>query len=90
MPNFKITPAVIEYEKRGWEPPAEIEGYERDPENKWRFLSIWPTCKFRLPGFLSLMCGKIKARPRCGCQGCPFFSKIVSLEDCRTCTFKGE
>lgn len=81
---------LIEYEKKGWEPPAEIQGYQRDPENKWRFLSIWPKCKFRLPGFTSLMCGKIKARPRCGCLGCPLVSQIVTLEDCQKCTLKVE
>jgi hypothetical protein len=40
---------TIVYDKTDddWEPPRSIDGYLRDPDNKWHFTPLWPPCIFR-------------------------------------------
>ena len=40
---------AITYPKReeDWEPPQNINGYVRDPNNAWRFLPLWLPCALR-------------------------------------------
>jgi hypothetical protein len=74
-----LNDGTIIYKKVGWEPPLNIDGYERDKENRWVFHPLWPECDTRnaeaiLAG--SCQCLQIKMT----CDGQP-----VSLERCQEC-----
>jgi hypothetical protein len=43
----QISDGFILYEKESWEPPRDIEGYKRDPNNPFCFYSLWPDCLSR-------------------------------------------
>ena len=75
----------ITYPKKGWEPPPEIEGYTRDPRNKWRFIRKWLPCKSRQETKLTKPCGAIQIVALCECKGCPMYSLTVRAVDCEAC-----
>ncbi len=79
---------MIIYPKRGWEPPPDIEGYERDPNDLWRFKCVWPACKFRHTVQVMRQCGSIDFDTNCQCKQCPLYRTEVKLTDCRSCEFK--
>lgn len=78
----------IMYPKRGWEPPPPIEGYERDPGNKWKFLPLWPLCGFRQRVMVTKPCGAVNVKMVCKCKDCPLFQHDITLSNCEGCTFK--
>ena len=59
-PIFEPNGAITYPKTQGdWEPPQDISGYVRDPDNKWRFLPLWLPCGLRSQmAFL---------KPNCGC-----------------------
>lgn len=78
----------IEYPKRpgDWEPPAEIDGYERDGENKWLFHPKWDFCNLRMMGAaLKENCGCISVVSKCMHPLAPTFNQFVTHADCSTC-----
>lgn len=78
----------IEYPKRpgDWEPPGEIDGYERDGENKWLFHPKWDFCPLRLMGAaLKPNCGCISVVSRCIHPATSTFNQYVTHADCHSC-----
>jgi hypothetical protein len=77
---------TIVYEKDGWEPPREIEGYQRDPENAWRFLPLWNICALRHQIAVRYAnCGCIGIITRCNNPQCSVFMQRVSHNQCNQC-----
>jgi hypothetical protein len=73
----------IEYKKGqdGWEPPRPIDGYERDPENKWFFRPTWESCQWRHYGVAVLAkCQCLDVIARCSLNGC--FVKSTECSEC--------
>ena len=83
---------TIVYEKAEgeWEPPRDIEGYEREADN-WRFKPLWPECIYRAGAAVRLAgCGCIGVLMRCGHPGCPSFTNYVKCATCTECPFRKE
>jgi len=78
----------IEYPKaeKDWEPPRDINGYVRDPENKWLFHPLWPVCGLRHQmAFLKANCGCIDVVMRCNNPQSPEFGQRLGHETCIKC-----
>ena len=69
-----------------WEPPRDISGYVRDPNNPWRFLPLWLPCGLRLPkAFLKAACGCIDISMQCNHPEAATFGQPVPYTACKTC-----
>ncbi len=82
----------IEYVRRegNWEPPAPVEGYRADPDNRWLMRPIWPICSQRLYGLLGPRpCGCIGVVGFCRSQESPTPQQRVTLSNCEACPLKG-
>jgi hypothetical protein len=82
---------TIVYEKQEgeWEPPKDIDGYERDPENPWRFKPLWPLCCLRHQiGVRFANCGCIGVIMRCSNPQATKYLDRVSHHDCEQCPFR--
>ncbi len=78
----------IEYIKAegDWEPPRDINGYARDPNNKWLFHPLWPVCGLRYQmAFLKANCGCIDVIMRCNNPQSPEFGARLAHETCAKC-----
>jgi hypothetical protein len=78
----------IEYPRRDkdWEPPQNINGYVRDPDNKWVFHPLWVPCAFRhQTAFLKANCGCIDVICRCNSPQSPMFAQRLAHETCANC-----
>ena len=74
-----------------WEPPRDINGYVRDPDNPWRFLPLWLPCGLRLPqGFIRATCGCIGLNMRCNQPQAPTFGQQVPSTTCKTCQHRSQ
>ncbi len=83
--RFENDGSII-YDKDGWEPPRDIDGYRRDPQNAWRFLPLWPVCPMRLAtGVRLLNCGCVGVIMRCNHPQASTFSQQVTYAQCETC-----
>ena len=75
---------TIEYPRRGkdWEPPQNINGYVRDPDNKWVFHPLWIPGQFRhQTAFLKANCGcSIDVICRCNSPQSPLFAQRLAHE----------
>lgn len=76
------------YQKKGWEPPPEIEGYERDPGNAWVFRPLYPECETRSRVPQLKRCGSYNVIMLCTNQECPLSQQKVSVRDCQACPFR--
>lgn len=84
---------VITYtqETDDWEPPRQIEGYQRDPENKWRFTPLWPKCIYHAGGGVRYAnCGCIGIVMRCNNPAAPQFADRVDCAICTACKLRAE
>lgn len=79
---------VIEYPKKGWEPPPDIEGYKRDPGNAWRFIPIWPECKCRIQNFHIKQCGALGVLTVCNNPESEHYRDSLTLPICEGCPLK--
>jgi hypothetical protein len=87
----KIMPdKSVLYAKSGFEPPPELDGYERDPDNAWRFIPKWPECKKRIQTPLVKQCGAVTILSVCAHSKCPLKQLQVSVSDCQDCPFRIE
>ncbi len=78
----------IEYPKGedDWEPPRDINGYLRDPDNKWRFVPLWPSCSLRVQmAVLKANCGCIDVIMRCNNPQCAVFAQRIPYTTCINC-----
>ena len=82
--------SIIYAEEEGeWEPPRDIKGYERDPENPWRFVPLWPVCLKRKPkGKRTGNCGCIQVTMFCKNSDSELFSEEVTHEQCQQCSVR--
>jgi hypothetical protein len=78
----------IEYPKQegDWEPPQNITGYVRDPDNKWLFHPEWNQCSLRAQSaFLKANCGCIDVIMRCNNPKAETFYQRLSADICAKC-----
>ncbi len=77
---------VYAQEDGEWEPPKDINGYRRDPENPWRFIPLWPKCMKRIPkGTRTQSCGCLQLTMVCDNPTSELHTKIVSDVECQQC-----
>jgi len=75
----------ITYEQED-DPPRDINGYKRDPDNPWHFIPLWPECKLRHgTGVRYANCGCIDIIMRCSNPDTVQFGNRVSHEQCQNC-----
>ena len=83
--HFEPDGSII-YDKDGWEPPRDIDGYTRDPQNAWRFLPLWPVCRLRLATGVRLAnCGCVGVIMRCNDPRSPVFGQQAAYNQCAGC-----
>jgi hypothetical protein len=73
----------IEYKKGpdDFEPPSPINGFKRDPENKWLFRPLWESCTWRhYTTMLKTKCQCIDVLAKCSAN-----EHWVRYEDCLEC-----
>lgn len=83
---------TIVYDKRegDWEPPRDIDGYQRDPNDPFRFTPLWKPCALRLQvGVRLANCGCIQVRMRCNNPAAEL-GKNVKYTDCEACQHRVE
>lgn len=56
--RFQPDGSVI-YPKKGNEPPPDLDGFERDPGNAWRFKPLWKSCAHRMQNQYLKSCGAL-------------------------------
>lgn len=76
------------YVKKGFEPPPDVEGYQRDPGNAWRFLPLYADCQDRQRVPRLKRCGSYDVVMICTNGACPLNQQRVSVRDCRDCTHR--
>jgi len=82
---------VYEIEEGEWEPPRNIRGYERDPENEWRFIPLWPPCSQRQPkGKRTGGCGCIQITMTCVNLDSELNREEVSHKQCQRCLVRAD
>jgi hypothetical protein len=91
-PVFEADGSIIyPHADNDWEPPANINGYARDPNNAWRFLPLWPICTLRVQSaFLKANCGCIDLIMRCNNPQSPMFGQRLPHTTCETCPVKSK
>lgn len=77
----------IQYPNRGT-PPPEIDGYERDPKNPFRFIPRAAKCVFRQKKPHVKPCGALTMLYVCGCRDCEIFGERIEYRDCVGCEYK--
>lgn len=83
---------TIVYDKRAgdWEPPRDIDGYQRDPNDPFIFHPLWKSCALRLQvGVRLANCGCIQVRMRCNNPAAEL-GKNVKYTDCEACKVRVE
>jgi len=92
--HFTIEPdgsIVYAQEEGDWEPPRDIRGYKRDPENEWRFIPLWLRCLLRSPrGKRTGSCGCIQITMTCINFDSELNRKEVSHGQCQQCPVRAE
>ena len=69
-----------------WEPPRDLEGYVRDPQDAWRFQPLWPICRLRLcTGVRLAACGCVGVIMRCNNPQSPAFGQQMPYKMCAEC-----
>jgi hypothetical protein len=69
--------------------PNEINGYQRDPNNPFRFVPLWKECLLRRGiAVRYAQCGCIDVIMRCGHPKCAKFGDRVSHTDCADCLLR--
>lgn len=78
----------IRYEHEG-EPPRDINGYKRDPNDPFHFVPLWPECSLRHGvGVRYANCGCIDIIMRCNNPDTPQFGNRVNHEQCQVCQWR--
>jgi hypothetical protein len=91
-PVFESDGSIVYPKEDGdWEPPQNINGYARDPENKWRFLPLWLPCQLRIQSaFLKANCGCIDIIMRCNNPQATTFGQRLSAAACENCPVRSK
>lgn len=85
--RFELDGTIIyEPEEGDWEPPKDINGYKRDPDNPWRFIPLWPKCMKRTPkATRTKACGCIRLTMVCDNPASELHTKHVTDAECQQC-----
>ena len=65
----------------------QIEGYDTDPENPRRLVSLYPGCDYRIAGVMLKKDGTYGATHMC-IGDCPSKNQMVTPEACNACPLK--
>lgn len=77
----------IVYPTKGVEPPPDVEGYVRDPQNSFRFIPKWFSCDYRVQSQFIKSCGNVTIKAFCGHPDSPVGQgNEVTLPICESCT----
>jgi hypothetical protein len=90
--QFADDGTILYLEREGdwFEPPREINGYQRDPNDEFRFLPLWPQCVLRVGlAVRYARCGCIEIIMRCNNLKSPHLADRVKWEQCRDCPRPG-
>jgi hypothetical protein len=70
-----------------WEPPRDIDGFKRDPENPWRFIPlVWPDCVGRhVEFFQRKSCGCLGTTITCNNEKSEYYKQKVTVDTCEKC-----
>jgi hypothetical protein len=72
-------------------PPPEINGYQRDFDDPWRFYPLWKECVMRIHGTSrNRQRGSINVRMICNHPECQYAGKYVTVLECETCSYRLE
>ena len=72
-----------------WEPPRDINGYQRDPNNPLRFIPLWPQCQLRHQLAVRYPnCGCINVVMRCNNPVVPEFADRLAYTTCKKCPLR--
>lgn len=72
-----------------WEPPRDMKGFQRDPKDSWRFISLWPKCLQRQSSGKTLReSGCTQITMTCVNPDAVLNSKEVTYQQCRQCSLK--
>jgi len=84
--RFETDGSITYEQEEGWESPRDINGYERDPNNPWHFIPLWPECSLRHGvGVRYANCGCIGIIMRCNNPDAIQFGDRIGHEQCRAC-----
>lgn len=84
FPQARIGPGgVLMFPVRG-APPGTIQGYRRDPNDKYKFIPLIKQCILRESKWRAV-CGGIVQR-----MFCKHFDKNVTITDCENCIVRKE
>jgi hypothetical protein len=78
----------IVYAKKGDEPPPDIEGYQRDEHDWWKFHKMWLPCCHRIQTPLIKPCGAYSVKTLCNHPDLPHVD--VTFPQCQGCSFRKE
>ena len=77
---------LYEIDDKWPEPPKDITGYERDPNNPLRFTSKWLPCHYRIANAVRFAnCGCLGIISRCNCPQAAKFADRVDDIICAAC-----
>ncbi len=80
-----------EHDRQWAEPPRDINGYQRDPDNPFRFLPLWKECTLRHGIAVRYpQCGCIEIIMRCNNPTATCFGNRITWEECRDCQVRKE
>jgi hypothetical protein len=70
-----------------WEPPRDMDGYRRDPNNSWRFIPlVWPDCVGRHVAFFQRKnCGCLGTTITCNNEKSESYKQRVTVDICEKC-----
>jgi hypothetical protein len=89
--RLELDGSIIYGRTDDWEPPRDIDGYRRDPDDAWHFMPLWPKCIYHSGSTVRYAtCGCIGVRMKCNCPECPRFAQFVKCEECLECLQRKE
>jgi hypothetical protein len=84
--RFEENGAIVYKQEEDDDPPNDINGYLRDPNNLYRFVPLWLPCQLRFQtGYRIAKCGCINIIMRCNNPQLPSFADRVSHDTCHSC-----
>ena len=77
------------YVRKGREPPPDIVGWKRLPQDEWAFEHDYGVkCSGMLPMMYKQCCGVYSAVTICNKDGCPYRTSYVEPATCQACVYR--
>jgi len=84
--HFEEDGTIVYEQGDGDEPPNDIDGYQRDPNDPFRFIPLWLPCQLRIQNAVRYAdCGCINVIMRCNNPAIPLFGELVTHTQCQHC-----